>query len=135
MKRVAIAGMGYMGRTHLGVYLGMSGVRVEALFDSREEALNPTSLDAGGNIATSSGAVDLSGVRRFTDYGKLLDAGGFDFVDVCLPTHLHADHVVRALEHVRRPSIGREPGLSRSVSARPRRLRSRGCGRAGRAGP
>lgn len=98
MKRVAIAGMGYMGKTHLAVYLGMPEVRVEALFDSRAEALNPKSLDGGGNIATASGEVELPGVRRYTDWGELLEAGGFDFVDVCLPTHLHADHVVSALE-------------------------------------
>ena len=98
MKSVAIAGMGFMGKTHLGVYLRHPGVRVAALFDARPESLELTRLDPGGNIATGGGNVDLGGVRRFTDYGELLDAGGFDFVDVCLPTHLHAEHCIAALE-------------------------------------
>jgi 1,5-anhydro-D-fructose reductase (1,5-anhydro-D-mannitol-forming) len=98
MKRVAIAGMGYMGKVHLGVYQRLPGVKVEALFDTRAEALEVTSLDAGGNIRTTGGTVDLTGVRRFTDYAALLAEGGFDFVDICLPTHLHGDHAIRALE-------------------------------------
>lgn len=99
MVRIALVGLGFMGKTHLGVYERLAGVEVTALNDVRREALEITSLDSGGNIAASSGAIDLSGVKKYTDYTKMLEEGGFDAVDICLPTYLHAEYSVQALEH------------------------------------
>ena len=76
MERVAIAGMGFMGKTHLGVYRKLPAVAVAALFDVRAEALELTSLEMGGKTRTSGGAVDLSGGRRFTDYDEMFRTGG-----------------------------------------------------------
>ena len=71
MVRVAITGMGFMGKTHLGIYNRLENVEIAALCDIRREALDITSLDAGGNIQSSSGAVDLSGVKKFTDFDAM----------------------------------------------------------------
>jgi hypothetical protein len=96
MVRVAVTGLGFMGKTHLGIYNGLDGVEIAALCDKGEERVNLTSLDAGGNIEASSGAVDFSGVAKYTDYDAMLKAGGFDAVDICLPTDLHAEFAVKA---------------------------------------
>ena len=98
MVRVALAGLGFMGKTHIGAYLKIPGVEVAALWDPHEERLALSSLDNTGNIASASGPVDLGGARRYTDYRQMLSAGGFDFVDVCTPTFLHADFTIRALD-------------------------------------
>jgi predicted dehydrogenase len=98
MVRVAVTGLGFMGKTHLGIYNGLEGVEIAALCDKGEERVNLTSLDAGGNIEASSGAVDFSGVAKYTDYDAMLKAGGFDAVDICLPTDLHAEFAVKALD-------------------------------------
>jgi predicted dehydrogenase len=98
MVKVALTGVGFMGKAHLGVYQKLPEVRVTALCDIRPEAMEITSLAAGGNIDASSGTIDLSGTRKHTDYGAMLKDGGFDLVDICLPTHLHADFSIRALE-------------------------------------
>lgn len=97
MVRVAIAGLGLMGRTHLGAYLKLPNVEVVALTDVSPEALENRSLDAGGNIRAAGATVDLSGIAKFSDFDSMLAAGGFDFVDLCLPTSLHAEYTIKAL--------------------------------------
>jgi len=98
MVRVALTGLGFMGKIHLGVYQQLRDVEVVALCDSRREAMEITRLEAGGNIEASSGTIDLKRTRKFTDYDKMLAEGGFDYVDICLPTSFHAEYTVRALD-------------------------------------
>ncbi len=98
MLRVAVVGLGFMGKTHLGIYLTSPDAKVVALCDKGAERLDITSLDAGGNIESSSGAVDFSRLAKYTDYHKMLAAGGFDAVDICLPTDLHEEFAVAALD-------------------------------------
>ncbi len=87
-----------MGKTHLGVYLNLPNVELTALMDLSAESLDIKSLDAGGNIQSAGGEVDLSGVKKYTDFDQMLAAGGFDIVDLCLPTFIHAEYSVKALE-------------------------------------
>ena len=98
MKRVALIGLGFMGKMHLSVYMKLKEAEVSAICDINEEALNIESLEAGGNIDTSSAKVDLSGVRKYTNYEEMLKDGGFDIVDICLPTYLHTEVSIRAME-------------------------------------
>lgn len=98
MTRVGLVGLGFMGKTHLGVYQRLPNVEVTAICDSREENLNITSLSTGGNIQTSEGKIDLSKTPKYTDYSKMLESAHFDYVDICLPTFLHAKYAVQALE-------------------------------------
>ena len=53
---------------------------------------------AGGNIQTAAASIDPSRVGKYSDLGKMLRAGGFDMVDITLPTYLHADAAVKALK-------------------------------------
>jgi predicted dehydrogenase len=98
MVKVALCGVGFMGKTHLGVYEKLGTVEVVALCDIRKENTEITSLDAGGNIKASSGTIDLSKARKYASYASMLKDGGFDFVDICLPTFLHAEYSILALE-------------------------------------
>ncbi len=98
MVRVALCGLGFMGKTHLGVYSRLKNVEVTSLYDINPEALDIKSLDAGGNIETSGGAIDLSGVKRYTEYSAMLKYGGFDYIDICLPTYFHAEYSIQALD-------------------------------------
>ena len=98
MLKVAVAGLGFMGKTHIGIYRKLDDVELSAICDASEERLNITNLEGGGNIKTSSEAIDLSRVSKYTDYGTMLRDGGFDFVDICLPTFLHVDHTVAAMD-------------------------------------
>jgi predicted dehydrogenase len=98
MVKVALTGVGFMGKTHLGVYQRLGNVEIAALCDVRKANTEITQLEAGGNIKASSGSIDLSRACKYTDYESMLKDGGFDFVDICLPTYLHAEYSIRALE-------------------------------------
>ena len=99
MVKIAIAGVGSMGKKHLSVYNSkLPNAEVVALFDTREEAMDSKNLDVGGNMRTEAKPLNLSNIRRYTDFDTMLEEGGFDFVDICLPTYLHADTSVRAME-------------------------------------
>lgn len=96
MKRVAIVGYGFMGRTHYGAWKKCPGARVTAVCDSN---LSQLTAKVEGNI---KGAADNSAlprsIRVWDDFGAMLSAGGFDIVDITLPTPLHAKMCIRALE-------------------------------------
>jgi len=98
MIRIAVVGLGFMGKTHIGVYNQLPNVEITALCDRNPDQVNLTSLDAGGNIEASSGSVDFSDIPKYTDFDEMLAKGGFDAVDITLPTDVHVDFTVRALK-------------------------------------
>ena len=99
MVKVAVVGLGFMGKMHLKIYLNkLKNVEVVAVCDGNKEALNIKNLESRGNIKTSGKAIDLSKVKKYSDYDAMLKDGGFDFVDICLPTFLHKDASIKALE-------------------------------------
>ena len=97
MVRVALVGLGFMGRMHLSIYGNLKNVQITALCDSREESLD-LSKSGGGNIAVGKVSTDISKAKKYTDYKKMLDEGGFDYVDLCVPTFVHKELSVLALK-------------------------------------
>ena len=83
-----------MGRMHYGNWKRIPGAKVVAICDANLAQLNNVS---GGNIAGADASTDFTGVAIYDDVGKMLAAGGFDVVDVTLPTPLHPDVTVAAL--------------------------------------
>ncbi len=98
MARIAIVGLGFMGKTHIGAYSRVERAEIAAICDARQEALHVDLAAPGGNIKTAHAGVDLAKVEKYTDYDAMLSAGGFDAVDVCLPTPHHEPAVVKALK-------------------------------------
>lgn len=97
----AIIGLGGMGQGHLGNYKKLieEGLAVEivALCDIDEEKLYGKATQINLSVA-DMGQIDES-VRKYTDYNRLLEEEtGLDFVDIVLPTYLHAEVTVKALE-------------------------------------
>ena len=99
MVKVAVVGLGFMGKMHLGIYSSLDQVEVTAICDSNEESLKLSSLsEARGNIETKDQDIDLTGTKAYTNYQEMLKDGGFDFVDICLPTYLHKEFSVAAMQ-------------------------------------
>lgn len=96
MKRIAIVGYGFMGKTHYGAWRKCRGARVVAVCDANLAQLAAKVI---GNI---KGAADNTAlpkdIRVFSDFDAMLAAGGFDIVDITLPTPLHEQTTIRALE-------------------------------------
>ena len=96
MKKVAIVGFGFMGKTHYGAWKKCRRAKVVAICDSN---LAQLTAKVQGNIkgVADNTAVPKS-VRVYDDFGRMLAAGGFDIVDITLPTVLHPQMTVAALE-------------------------------------
>ena len=96
MKKVAIVGFGFVGKTHYGAWKKCAGAKVVAICDSNLAQLTAT---VRGNIkgAADNTAVPKS-VKVYDDFAKMLSAGGFDVVDITLPTLLHPQMTIAALK-------------------------------------
>jgi len=96
MVRVGLVGIGFMGQQHFGIYGGLAGAQVVAVCDKIPERVAEKAASIGGNIGDAT-ELDLSAQARYTDFGEMIAAGGLDVVDICTPTHTHADLTCQAL--------------------------------------
>jgi len=84
VTRVAVIGAGAMGRNHCRVYREMPGVELIGVADSRLEA--------------ASAVAALCGTRPFDDYRSMLSQMRPDAVSVVVPTNLHFEVTLAALD-------------------------------------
>jgi len=97
--RVAVVGLGMMGTTHFRAYQEIPGARVVAVCDLEGRKLAGDWSQAAGNIDTGAARqTDLSGIRTYADFGRLLRARDVDLVDLCVPTYRHATMAIRAMK-------------------------------------
>src|SRR5690606_38856314 len=87
-----------MGSTHLDVYAKHAGVKIVAIAD-----INPARLsgqeEAVANVeGQAQGGIDLSGVKRYPEGKELIADPDVQLVDICLPTPLHMEYAIAALE-------------------------------------
>ncbi|MFN3407902.1 MAG: Gfo/Idh/MocA family protein [Limisphaerales bacterium] len=95
---VAVAGLGFMGVTHLRAYLALPQARVVAVCDSQRLPVNGVLAGVTGNI-TSSGDLNLgTKVRVYRRLEELLADPDVQVVDLCTPTPLHPEQAVAALK-------------------------------------
>lgn len=94
MFTVAIVGFGFMGRMHCASWRRLPGVRIAAVCDRDLAQLHRTD---SGNVKGAEGAADLRGVEVFDDFSRLLERKDIDAIDITLPTPLHREFTVRAL--------------------------------------
>ena len=81
MLKVALVGVGGVSWAHLQAWESMSDVELVALCDVR-----PQQMEGHPNQ------------RHYTDLTEMLDKEELDILDICLPSYLHADAAVMALE-------------------------------------
>lgn len=84
MTTVAVIGVGVMGRTHSGVYAAMPEADLVGIVDPRVE------------VATEF--AKSIGTRAFSSLEELMANVDPDVIDVCVPTHLHCQYVLKAAE-------------------------------------
>ncbi len=88
MKKVkfAVVGVGGLGRAHMRGILNNSDIaEIEAICDINEEFLKSRGDEFGVE-------------RRYTDFYKMLDDGGFDCVILVTPDQIHREHAVAACD-------------------------------------
>jgi predicted dehydrogenase len=99
--RFGICGLGFMGRTHFARLRSHPHAEVVALCDRDERRRRGDWNDALGNldlVQLHGGTVPLDDVATYASAEELIDDPRVDVVLVALPTPLHAQVTVAALE-------------------------------------
>lgn len=98
MIRVGIVGLGFMGRMHYRCWKAAEGASLTAVCEASPKVIEAAGQSGGGNVAGAADHIDLSGLAIHSDLGELLASGAVDALSITLPTFLHADTTVKALE-------------------------------------
>lgn len=85
MVNIAVIGAGFMGKAHGEAYTGMEHAKLQAIFDVSEEK--------GSALAKELGC------KFYSDFDKMINECQIDVIDICLPTVLHEQFVIRAAEN------------------------------------
>lgn len=104
MLKAALIGLGRMGRGHFNVYkqFEKNGVPVKLVavcdIDESKFTTKQTAQFNLDKVAKSASEIDYQSYRCYTDYMELLKNEDVDFVDIVVPTYLHHDVTIAALE-------------------------------------
>lgn len=79
MIKVAVAGLGTMGMTHLDAWLTIPGVEIVAV--------------CGRNAEKAERVAKQYHAKAFSSFEEMCERAHFDAVDICLPTHLHPAYI------------------------------------------
>ena len=82
--KVAMIGMGGISGTHRACWKKIKDIEVVAVCDVRKENADAAAKDMNA--------------RAYYSYEDMAANEEFDILDICLPTYLHADYAVKALE-------------------------------------
>ncbi|MCU1293714.1 MAG: gfo/Idh/MocA family oxidoreductase, partial [Bryobacterales bacterium] len=96
--RIGIAGMGFMGVTHLGALSKLPDVEVAAICSANPKVLAGDLSGIGGNLKREEVSFDFSSVRKHKAWEDMVADDELDAIDICLPTHLHRPLAVAALK-------------------------------------
>ena len=81
MLKVGLVGVGGISHSHIDAWEKMEDAQLIAMCDIRPERMEK-----------------FEGKHRYTDFDEMLANEEFDIIDICLPTYLHADFAVKAME-------------------------------------
>ena len=95
--KVGIIGFGFMGRMHYRCWQAAEQATVTAICEANPAVL-ASLKEPVGNVDGAAEEIDLTGVAVFDDYDRMLAEADVDAVSITLPTFLHADFTVKALE-------------------------------------
>ena len=99
MLKVGLVGIGFMGRGHLDNYIRLEAegfpVKLTAICDIDPDKFK--NIFIKGNIDVGTGTYDFSKYNCYTDLDEMLEKEDLDYVDIALPTYLHAEASVKAM--------------------------------------
>ena len=97
MLRVGIVGFGFMGRMHYTCWKAAADAQIAAVCDANPNIVEDTNR-AVGHIEAAESGIDLRGIPLYRDLDAMLAKAKLDAISLALPTHLHPDCTVKALE-------------------------------------
>ncbi len=81
MLKIALVGVGGISGAHIPAWDEMENAELVALCDIRPERME-----------------QYENKKHYTDFDEMLENEEIDILDICLPTYLHADYAVKAME-------------------------------------
>ena len=81
MLKIGLVGIGGISHSHIDAWEKMEDAQLIAMCDIRPERMEK-----------------FPDKHRYTDFDEMLANEEFDVIDICLPTYLHADFAVKAME-------------------------------------
>ena len=81
MLKIGLVGVGGISGAHIPAWDAMEDVELVAICDIRPERMEP-----------------YPEKRQYTDFEEMLATEELDILDICLPTYLHVDFAVKAME-------------------------------------
>ena len=99
MIRIGIIGLGFMGKTHYGVYEKNPEAQVVAIADSDPKRASGDLSGGWGNVETGakSDHLPMDRIKGTTDWRELIAMPEVDVIDICLPTPTHVEIATAAL--------------------------------------
>ena len=98
MIRVGIVGLGFMGRMHYRCWKALPNAKITAICEVNTRVLAAAVEPSKGNVEGTADYIDLKGLDIHSDLDELLATRSVDALAITLPTFLHADTTVKALE-------------------------------------
>ena len=104
MLRVGLIGCGFMGTMHANCYKSIAGVEITALADIRHEYAEKLAEGTNAEI--------------YGDGYDLINKADVDIIDICLPTYLHAEYAIAAMDKVKNVFIEKPVALTEEQGAK-----------------
>lgn len=96
---VGVAGIGFMGATHIKSYLNIPGARIAAICDAVRLPVDGDLSAIGGNLGNGKPLkLDMTQVKAYSKFEDLLADPNIDLVDLCVPTPQHYQLSIAALQ-------------------------------------
>lgn len=86
MLKVGLIGCGFMGTMHANCYKNIEGVTIAAVADLRREKAE--------SVVSGTDAI------IYSDGKELIANADLDIIDICLPTYLHTEYALLAMDKV-----------------------------------
>ena len=87
MLKVGLIGCGFMGTMHANCYKKIDGVEIVALADIRKECADALAVGTKAKI--------------YGDGKELINDAKVDIIDICLPTYMHSEYAILAMDKVK----------------------------------
>jgi predicted dehydrogenase len=114
MVRIGIVGIGFMGMIHFLAARKVEGAKVTAICSRDPKKLAGDWRGIRGNFGPPGEMMDLGGIKKCPTFDDLLGDPDIDLVDVCNPTHLHAETAIAALR------AGKHVLVEKAIALKPR---------------
>lgn len=114
MVRIGIVGVGFMGMIHYLAAGRLKGGLVTAICSRDPKKLAGDWRGIQGNFGPPGERMDLSKVKKYETLAAMLADPDVDLVDICVPTHLHAEAALQAL------SAGKHVLVEKPIALEPR---------------